>query len=946
MACQFLRGVARAFVAEGKLDSTFILPNRRSVKFFQKYLGQEYGAVWNKPLFAPRIQTINEFITDLSGLAAADTVEQLYILYKEYMCLKYGKDWEQEVRSGDSFDDFIHWGDVILKDFNEIDKYMVDPRQLFTNVKELKDLEGDFSFLSKRQLDAVQCFWTNYLRGGTLSEKKEFFSSMWSMMYPLYRNFNLAMRGKGIGYEGQIYREVAENTGKYDFPYNVVFVGFNAPNMCERRIMHYLKNAGKGDFYWDFYGQMLTDPQNGASEIISGCVKEFPSKYLLDLDTVPVGEKEVEVYASPSGTGQAFVVAEILEKLFPGETVDQKEAISTAIVLPDENMLMPVLNSIPSKFSSINVTMGYPMASTPLVSFMNLVRQLQSDVRMGRNGKMFYHRSLMELLSHEYVKRLSPDGGGALRRRIIEGNMIYIPVSGISAVKEDTLLSRVLVVPEGGDEVLDYLLGVLEYLDGTLDSWNREFVYQYYEQINRLKRLAIPMEGATCYRLVEQLCRGISVPFRGEPLAGLQIMGTLETRALDFDNVIIVSANEGKFPSSNVANSMIPYNLRIGFGLPTYELQDGIAAYHFYRSICRAKNIFMIYDTRTEGLSVGEESRYIKQLKYHFGVKMVESAVSAPPAPASWTPLLKVDKSGAVMEKLLASYTGKGPKSLSASALNNYIACPLKFYVENVEGMAQDDEVAESVESNVFGSIFHYVMEEIYKPFEGRIVEKEDIGKMLSDPGRTGTLILEGFVEYMHMEKMEGQHKIIEALLRKYISLALKEDMLVAPFRYIAGERKFKYLLPIYEGSFEVNFKAFIDRIDMLCEGNLTRIIDYKTGSVTPPDSKFELPLLFDKGGDGRYKAILQLYLYALIFFNDNLHRGEKVKDALLTIYPLKKIAREHPMQLLLEHDTLVEFKGLLTECVEEIFNKDVPFYANPQETHCGYCKLQAICRR
>ena len=944
MAVQFLREVAGAFVANENLDCTFVLPNRRSVKFFQKYLGQEYGALRGRPLFSPQVQTINEFMTQLSGLAAADTVEQIYILYKEYISLKYGEEGVPEGKSGDSFDDFVHWGDVILKDFNEIDKYMADPRQLFTNIRELKELEGDFSFLSSRQLEAVQCFWTNYLKGGTFSEKKEFFSSMWGMMYPLYRNFNAALKAKGIGYEGQIYREVAENIASHEFPKDIVFIGFNAPNVCERRIMHYLKGAGKGDFYWDFYGQMLTDPQNGASEIIGGCAREFPSKYILKGETVPVGEQKVKVFASPSGVGQAFVVADILEKLFPADAVDQREAFSTAIVLPDENMLMPVLNSIPGKFNSINVTMGYPMAATPLVSFMNLVRQLQSDARRGKDGMMFYHRSLMELLSHEYVKRLSSVQGEVLRRRIIEGNMIYVPAA--QAAGEDPFLAKVLAVPEGGSQVLDYLLGILEYLDTVLDSWNREFVYQYYGQISRLKRLGIPMEGATCFRLVEQLCMGISVPFRGEPLAGLQIMGPLETRALDFDNVIIVSANEGKFPSASAGNSMIPYNLRIGFGLPTYELQDGIAAYHFYRSICRAKNVFMIYDTRTEGLSVGEESRYIKQLKYHFGVDVEETAVSAPVAPAAQAVLPEVEKSGEVMGKLLSSYTGSGLKSLSASAINNYIACPLKFYVENVEGMAQEDEVAESVESNVFGSIFHYVMEEIYKPYEGKIVDKGEIAAMMKDSARVGELILKGFVEYMHMERMEGQHKIVEALLRKYISLALKEDMLVAPFRYIAGERKFRYVLEVFDGSLGVNFKAFIDRIDMLCEGNLTRIIDYKTGSVTPPDSKFELPLLFDKEGDGRYKAILQLYLYALIYFNGDLQKGSRVKDALLTIYPLKKIAREHPMQLLLEHDALVAFKGLLTQCVEEIFNKDVPFYANPQERHCGYCKLQAVCRR
>lgn len=943
MENQFLREVARCFVADNRMECTFVLPNRRSVKFFQRYFGQEWGKRWKRPLFSPRIVTINEFVQDLAGLDAADPVEQLYILYKEYIAIKYGS---AEDTAKEPFDDFVHWGDVILKDFNDIDKYMVDSRQLFTNVKELKELETDFSFLSSSQLDAVRCFWTNYLKGGAFTEKKEFFSSIWGMMHSLYENFNNSLKERGVGYEGQIYRAVADGIKERKFDNEVVFIGFNAPNVCEKRIMQHLRDCGKGDFYWDFYGEMLTDPLNGASELIRKCVEDFPSKYAIKGETVPMGEQKISVFASPSGIGQAFVVADILEKLFPGEEVDDAESFSTAIVLPDENMLMPVLNSIPQKFRSINVTMGYPMAASPLASFMTLVKQMQSDVKHGKVGKTFYHASLLELLSHEYVKRLAPEEGKRIRREVIEGNMINVPVGSAVLSVENEFLAKVFAIAEGADGIMGYLMGLLEYLDTLLDGWDREFVYRYYQQVNRLRKLQIPMAESTCYRLVEQLCRGIVVPFRGEPLAGLQVMGTLETRALDFDNVIIVSANEGKFPQSNVANSIIPYNLRVGFGLPTYELQDGIAAYHFYRSISRARNVYMIYDTRTEGLSVGEESRFVKQLRYHFQVPLQEMAVSVPPLIDNSREPLKVEKKGEVMEKLLSMYTGNGSRSLSASALSNYIACPLKFYVENVEGMVEEDEVAESVESNVFGSIFHHVMEQLYKEHEGKIVGKETVAALMKENDRIGKLILEGFVEYMHIEELEGQHMIVEALLRKYISLALAEDMQAAPFRYVAGERKFRYILPVYDGKWGVNFKAFVDRIDVLAEGNMTRIVDYKTGSVTAPDSKFELPVLFDKDGDGRYKAIAQLYLYALIYFSEALEKGEQIKDTLLTIYPLKKIAREHPMQLLLEHDSLLEFKSLLVKCVEEIFNEDVPFFANPQEKHCGYCKLQAICQR
>ena len=574
---------------------------------------------------------------------------------------------------------------------------------------------------------------------------------------------------------------------------------------------------------------------------------------------------------------------------------------------------------------------------------MQLLQQLQEDVRC-RGGKWcFYHKSLLALLSHEYLKQLAPQAQSAIRRKIIEGNMIYVPQeSGV--LEGDGFISMLLKVVREPREIAAWQMEVLERLDTLLGSWDREFIYQYYLRINSLSKLDIPMEAATYYRLAERLCRGIIVPFKGEPLAGLQVMGTLETRALDFENVIIISANEGKFPSSNVEHSIVPYNLRVGFGLPTYELQDGIAAYHFYRSICRARNVFMVYDTRNDGLGTGEVSRYVKQLEYHFGVAVEEVAVSLAPAPAAAGSALEVAKRAEIMEKLLSLYTGDGGRYLSASAINTYIACPLKFYVEYVEGLKEEEEVSESVESNVFGSIFHHVMEGLYAPCEGKVMGKEDIKGLAKQNETIGKLILEGFVEYMHLEELGGQHRIVEALIRKYVALALKEDEALAPFRYVAGERRLKYRLPIREGSLEVNFKAIIDRIDVLVEGNHTRISDYKTGSVTPPDSRFELPQLFDKEGDGRYKAVLQLYLYAAIYFADKLKKGERVDDAVLSIYPLKKIAKEHLMQVLLEHDALVEFKRLLTECVEEIFNPDVPFFANPQEKHCSYCSLAAIC--
>lgn len=943
----FLRSVARAYVQNDALDSVFVLPNRRSLKFFQMYLGQEYGAATGRPLFSPRIITINEFFTGMSGLAAADWVELLYILYKEYISLMYPHLEQAQAMKKEPFDEFVHWGDTILKDFNDVDKYMVDARQLFTNIKELKELESDFSFLSPRQFEAVKSFWTNYLKGGKLSGKKEFFNSVWGIMYSLYRNFNDRLMAKGIGYEGMIYRNVAENVASREFGKRIVFIGFNAPNNCERRVMQYLRDCGKGDFYWDFQGSMLTDSMNGASEIIGGCVKEYPSMYQVEMSAVPLQEQKVKVYASPSGTGQAFVVEKILEELFPAGEVAHYEAFSTAVVLPDEKMLFPVLNAIPPKFKSINVTMGYPFGATALASFMELVRQLQTDVRVKKQMHCFYYKSLLELLSHEYVKKLSPQQGKEISNAVRRGNMIYIerhsPVfEGCGEFLE--LLLRVVTEP---GPIAQYQMDILKYLDDVLDSWDREFIYQYYLKVHRLQQLDIPMEAKTWYRLLDQLCRGMIVPFKGEPLAGLQVMGTLETRALDFDNVIIISANEGQFPSSNTGQSVVPYNLRIGFGLPTYELQDGIAAYHFYRSICRAKNVFMVYDTRTEGLGTGEASRYIKQLKYHFGVQLEEIPVVAPAYSGNDVEIIAVAKSGAVMEKLLSGYTGDGKRYLSASAINAYIDCPLKFYMENVEGCREEEEVSEAVEGNVFGSIFHHVMEGLYKRYVGKRVESEDIKGMVRDKDLIGKLVLEGFAKYMNVRELEGQHLIVKALIEKYVQLALAEDKKSAPFVYRAGEGKFYCKLPICSGELEVNFKAVIDRIDRSVAGNVLRIVDYKTGKFEKLQRESDtMEELFSSDSAGKFKETVQLYLYALIYFWEILAKGGELPPAELAIYPVRKIAVDGIAAMPLEAEKLERYKELLTACVEEIFNPQIPFAANPDAKYCSYCINRSICGR
>ncbi|MEG2779990.1 MAG: PD-(D/E)XK nuclease family protein [Bacteroidales bacterium] len=952
MENQFLREVARAYVINEteRLGSyAFVFPNRRSMKFFCKYIGEEYGKIYGKPLIAPHLITINELFSELSGLTLVDSVEALYILYCNYAKLK--------PIGVESFDEFIHWGDLIIKDFDDIDKYLVDAAQLFTNIKDLKQLDSDFSFLTSKQRTAVESFWRNFLRGN-FSDKKDFFASTWDIMYNLYCNFRNELLLRNLGYEGQIYRTVAQNCSTYNYKYDFVFIGLNAPNNCERTLMNRLRDAGKADFYWDFYGPLLTDRENSASDIISECVKDYSSKYILrqnsnDLQFIP----KIKVIGVPSGVGQAFAVAKILNDIAPCNPVPSNFAFNTAVVLPNEQLLMPVLNSIPKAYNSINVTMGYPIAATSFISFMNLICDLQRDVKKKNGEWYFYHKSLVTLLMHEYMKKIAPIDVERIRRWIVKGNMIYIAQNEKIFESESSILDLVFKVVCTPAEIAEYEVAILKELDKYLDSLEREFIYQYYLRINRLSKLNIPMEAATYFRFISKITSGIAVPFRGEPLSGLQVMGSLETRALDFENVIITSVNEGTFPSSNTAQSLIPYNLRCGFGLPTYELQDGIAAYHFYRSIARAKNVFLIYDTRSEGLNSGEVSRYVKQLKYHFNIKVEESVATAIPVIRD-KKSVEVVKSPQVIKMLKDKYIYSKSSALSASALNNYITCPLKFYFENVEGVGDEEEVAESVESNTFGTLYHGAMQSIYDKYKYEIVSTDILKAEADNNKNLEAVIKQEFKKSLSINEVSGQNIIIMELLKKYIKLTFKEDENYAPFTYIASEEVYRYGLPINDRGETVNFKATVDRIDKL-KDNILRIIDYKTGVVEKPTQELDLELLFSKSEHIKYKELLQLYLYAFIvnemqnmYGQLKLRNGEPLKFAIeddmsqleLVIYPLRKIKDCSIFNIRIYKKEMELFKVLLKECVEEIFNPQVPFAPNTSGGGCKYCKFNTLC--
>ena len=950
--CEFLRLVASAYVqnkGESVRESTFVFPNRRSLIFFQKYLGEEYGKRYSKPLFSPQMLTISELFISISGLKQVDPIEAQYILYKQSIGLKYRNDSLESAMERETFDEFLHWGHIIISDFNDIDKYLIDAAQLFTNIKDLKQLDADYSFLSENQRKAVDKFWHSFLKCGE-NFKKESFSTLWNIMYELYISFRRELECKGEGYEGMIYRSVAENPDRCQTD-NLVFIGFNAPNKCEKRLMRWLKEQGRCDFYWDFYGPMVTDRENKASMFIADAVKEFPSKYPIEsVHPLP----QIKTIGVPSGVGQALAASDILRE------IGSCDPIKTAVVLPDENLLMPLLNSIPEEFGSVNVTMGYPISATPLTGFIKALAALQKGVRVRNGVASFYSRSVMELLRTGYVKEHAAEEAASIIAAIVKSNIIFLPSdSGILQGIECGLLKSIFAVPDDSCAMLEYLIRVLKELDLLSSALDKEFIYRYYLAIERLKRLAIPMRKETCLKLLLQITSSITVPFNGEPLAGLQVIGSLEVRALDFDNLIILSVNEGTFPSSLQSNSLIPYNLRVGFGLPTYELQDAIAAYHFYRSIYRAKRVWLIYDTRTEGLKSGEVSRFIKQLEYQYSYNLKKSLLVSTPVLDGKRGVIEVKKNEKVLQRLYEAYIHNGgAKRLSASAINTYITCPLLFYLQYVMGIREEEQIEESVEAGTFGTIFHDTMEQLYSPYVGEMVSEEILDSIIKDKQHIEKVILEKFRDN-RIAEVAGRNVIVKEVIKKYVLITLNEDKKYAPFNYIAGEETFFCNLPLSNGK-SVRFKAVIDRIDSTSTS--LRVIDYKTGKVEFPHSETTMAELFERNSDKQYKAFVQLYLYALVLALNSsgngvlkLKSGKKADLKLsdetsgfdVVVYPVTTLKKSSIVCEPIYKSNLESYKDALMECVEEIFDENTPFVQAMEGCKaCSWCMFKQICGR
>ena len=949
MPIPFLRQVAQHYLNPSFTDlkdTVFVFPSRRSLVHFRN----EIKAVSGDSSLKVHGTTINDFFYRIHGTRPTERLRLVLELYEVYKSVN---------PKAESLDEFIFWGRTMIADFDNIDKYLADAKALFVNISDYKAMQDTLSYLTEEQRHAIEQFIAHFRdRNGRITvlhgagkDIKARFLQVWDLLYPLYEGFKKRLDANGMAYEGMVYRSFAERlcggadireivNGIYGGERRFVFVGLNALNECEKTVLRALRDASMAEFAWDFSSKEIRSRENKASLFLTKNIREFPQAF--SIDASPLRRPEVTVVSVPSAIGQAKVAPQFLAEA-------QGEPEETVIVLPDESLLMPLLSAIPDSYDTVNVTMGYPMKRSAVYSLMKAVAQLQLSAREKDGVTYFHHKAVTDILTSSLVKAILTDEEKTVAEAVRCAAKLHIPQQDLTGGDTlDTIFRPVIsdiksASAEQNHRTEEYLRQVIMHIGTrTGDSGDElvelDFAKRYHEAVSALSAYDLPVLPATHLSTLDRMLFDESVPFDGEPLRGLQVMGALETRALDFRNVAILSANEDVFPHRSADNSFIPPEMRRAFGLPTLEYQDAVWAYYFYRLIQRAEKVWLIYDSRTEGLLSGEESRYIKQLQYHFNFEIKRFTAVAP--------------SGAVAEEEFIEKTEQDIEAirnghLSASTMQSYLDCPVKFYYKAVKGLKDDDELVESIDAALLGTIFHAVMQHLYE--NRSVITAEDLQGMLADEEAIRAMIETELCTQARTITVEGRNIVVEEVILEYVKATLKHDLnLLAQsgsngFRIIGLER---YLKSNING---FNFIGFADRIDTYENGKI-RIVDYKTGKVEDDDllindnnAEAVAEKLFGDTAYGRPKIALQLFLYDHFAKNGVVRQGEKVVNS---IYSTAKLLTK-PLPDVEECESFSEIvKEKLTEKLDEIKDTSVPWKRTCDKKVCQMCDFRAICGR
>jgi len=938
-----------------------VFPNRRAGLYFMKYLAAKAG----KPVWAPSVKTINELFTSFSVLQEAGSETLIFELYRSYCRLN--------PKAG-SFDDFYFWGEMLLNDFDNVDKYMVNAESLFANLADIKKIDSAFGELQEDQINIIRQFWVNFNTGSSTREKTDFLG-LWSILFDLYTDFRNTLRKQGIAYEGMIFRDMAEKLKSGQFPEfrfdNFHFAGFNALNSCEKIMMSSLRKKNLAKFYWDYdESTVLDNPRHSAGFFLKDNLRDFGNDMPSDWDyrtfvSEPAGKVKRTIIDTSSDISQVKLLPSLLSHI---EEARGEDAHHTAIILAEESLLIPLLTTIPEFVSGVNITMGYPLKFSPVYSLLSHLLALQRNARKEGDNCLFDHSDVLNILRHNYFSVGEMTDTSDLLTELIDENKQWISYKKFIGKR---YFENIFIPVSSPLALHEYLRKVLETLSKTIadeeesdagpvmeDEIRNEFIFRALLAMNRLESTLtaseINMTTITYTRLLDKILRAVSIPFSGEPLNGIQIMGILETRALDFRNLIILSVNEGILPRSSAGTSYIPHNLREAFGLPVVRHQDSIYSYYFYRLLQRAENVTFIYNSNAEGLKTGEMSRFLLQLEYlsddppeyrSLGYEIITRG-SVPSV------IERTDHHSGILEEM---YLREGRKALSPSAVNTWLNCRMRFYYRYVCGLKEPDKIITEIDLAVFGKLLHGVMETIYLPFEGKIIESEKFAELRKDISMLKHSVNEVIKKIYHSGESHekgGNDEITSNILFSYACMILDLDRNFAPLK-ITGLEKFissAFKIRPDDNNMEITIGGYTDRMDIT--GGTSRVIDYKTGNI--PMEIRSVASLFDENDDKRNDAWFQILMYCEMLLT--IDGAQKVRPSLYAVRNMAEndfsdklvLAEGRDSKIIIDDfaDIRSDFSAGLKHSIETIFMKDSPFTMTEHERKCGYCPYKKLCQK
>jgi len=829
-------------------DVVFVMPSQRSTIFLKKHLIEKASNG-----FLPELFSIEQFIEEISGLFKIETIPLLFEFYTVYLEVE---------ENPDAFDVFSSWAYTVLQDFNEIDQYLIDAKDIFIAVRDIRRLQ-------KWSVNGT------FKETGLIKDYYKFLEKLYKFYPLLYKR----LKEKNLGYQGLLYREACKHIGEYikknDFK-NFFFLGFNALNKAEEEIFNQFLNRGIADIYWDL-DEAFYQNNHQAGKFIrkyESTWKYYEKHQLKKIGNYFSSNKNISVVGTPKNITQIKYVGEILSTY--------KDFENTAIVLADETLLTPMLRSLPENVNALNITMGFPLKDVPTTNcILSIFKLFIVQNKLNRTtSNEFYYKEVIQFLKEPLLYYCFTEKDQEVVNlfliTIAKENLLFLPYKKLQDTFQkcsnevNELLTAIFNIKDIGN-FIDQILSFLSLLKDRVSVIEKEYLYRYHIIFTQLKNVQATYSYFTDFKNLEQFFKQLvsseTLSFKGEPLKGLQLMGMLETRVLDFKNIILVGANEGILPNNTMQNSFIPFDVKVSFGLPTYREKDTIFSYHFFRLLQRAEHISVLYNTEPDAFGSGEKSRFVKQLEL---IKDVNLEYISPKIISQKIPLQSIAKEECVLETLKALAN----KGISPSALTTYLYNPLSFYKQKVLKIKEVDAVEETVAFNTLGTVVHDVLDDLYKPFIGRFLEKNHVDNMSANSRG----IVEKYfkVHFKNGDISTGKNRLIFEVANQFVqNFLIKERELLQNkenrLKIIATEETLSTEIKINGLNFSVKLRGQVDRVDEL--NGVLRIIDYKTGKVDTNNLRVtDMELLRE---EKHHKAI-QVLLYAYLFFSNNPDKIDK----------------------------------------------------------------------